>query len=67
MDIKITEEERCIILLCSFPNSWDNLVKAIGSNNTTLNIADVVASLLSEYMRRNTMEGSTPEELLVRG
>jgi hypothetical protein len=36
VDIKITEEEKCIILLCSFPNSWDSLVMVIGSNSTKL-------------------------------
>ena len=51
MDIKITEDEKCISLLCSFPDSWDNLVVAICSNNTTLKIDDVVAALLSEEMR----------------
>jgi hypothetical protein len=35
MDIKITEE-KCIILLCSFLDSWDSLVVAIGINTTTL-------------------------------
>ena len=51
VDIKITEEEKYISLLCSFPDSWDNLVVAIGSNNTTLNIDDVVATLLLEETR----------------
>ena len=51
MDIKITEEEKCISLLCSFPDSWNNLVMFIGSNNTTLNIEDVVISLLLEEIR----------------
>ena len=32
VDIKIYEEEKCISLPCSFPNSWDSLVVAIGSN-----------------------------------
>lgn len=50
MDIKITEEEKCIRLLCSLPDSWYNLVVAIGSNNTTQKIDDVVAYFLSEYM-----------------
>ena len=67
VDIKITEEEKCIILLCYFTNSWDNLVMAIGSNTTTLVLEDMVASLLSEEMRRKNMEGSTKDALVVRG
>jgi hypothetical protein len=59
MDIKFTGEEKCIILLCYLPDSWDSLVMAIGSNTTTLMLEDVVAYLLSEEMRRKNMEGST--------
>ena len=66
-NINITKEEMCISLMCSFPNSWDNLVMDIGSNNTTLKIDDVVATLLLEEMRRQTMEGSTPKVLSMRG
>ena len=33
MDIKITDEEKCIRLLCSSPDSWDILVVVIGSNH----------------------------------
>jgi hypothetical protein len=47
VDIKIIDEEKCINLLCSFPDSWDILVMAIRSNETILVIEDVVASLLS--------------------
>ena len=46
VDIKITEEEKCISILCSFLDSWDNLVVAIGSNTTTLALEDVISSLL---------------------
>jgi hypothetical protein len=35
----------------------------IGSNSTTLVLEDVVASLLSEEMRRKNMEGSTKDAL----
>jgi hypothetical protein len=55
MDIKITEEKNSISLLCSFPESWDRLVVAIGSNTNTLELEGVVASLLSEEMRRKNM------------
>jgi hypothetical protein len=67
VDIKIIEEEKCISIPCSLSNSWDNLVVAIGSNNTTLKIDDVIATLLSEEMRRKTMEGSNLKDLSVRG
>jgi hypothetical protein len=40
---------------------------AIGSNSTTLALEDVVASLLSEEMRRKNMEGLTKDALVVRG
>jgi hypothetical protein len=40
---------------------------AIGSDTTTLVLEDVVASLLSEEMRRKNMERSTKDSLVVRG
>ena len=48
LDINITNEEKCISLLCYFLDSWDNLVVAIGSYTTTLVLEDMVASLLLE-------------------
>jgi hypothetical protein len=66
VDIKITEEEKCIIILCSLSDSWNSLVVAIGINSTTLALEDMVASLLSEEMRRKNIEGSTKDALVVR-
>jgi hypothetical protein len=66
VDIKITDEEKCINLLCSFSDSWDSLVMALGSNTTTLSLENMVASLFSEEMRRRNMEGSTKDALVVR-
>jgi hypothetical protein len=48
MDINIIDEDKCINLVCSFLDSSDSLVVAIGSNTTTLVIEDMVSSLLSE-------------------
>jgi hypothetical protein len=52
VNITITKEDKCITLLCSLPESWDNLVVAIGSTTqSTLKYEDVVSSLLSKEMR----------------
>jgi hypothetical protein len=52
VNITIAEEDKCISLLCSLPDSWDNLVVEISSTTqSTLKYEDVVASLLSEEMR----------------
>ena len=67
MDIKITKEEKCIILLCSFIDFWDILAMAIESNITIINIDNVVASLFSEEMRWKNMEGLIHDALMVRG
>eukprot|EP00253_Pinus_taeda_P024032 PITA_24032 len=56
VDIKISDEDKCIGLLCSLPDSWDTLVIAIGSNATALWFDEIVSSLLTEEMRRKNME-----------
>ena len=50
--IKMDEEDKCITLLCSLPDSWDNLIVAIGSaSQATLKFDEIVSSLLLEEMR----------------
>ena len=51
IDIKISDEDKCISLLCSLPNSWDILVIVIGSNATALQFDEIVSALLTEEMR----------------
>jgi hypothetical protein len=65
--IKISDEDKCISLLHSLPDSWDNLVVCIGNNETTLKFNDVVSSLLSKEMRRKPMDNQRMNALYVRG
>jgi hypothetical protein len=65
VNITIAEENKCITFLCSLPESWDNLVVEIGSNTqSTLKYEDVVASLLYEEMRQESMDGHRTYALL---
>jgi len=47
----MNEEDRCMTLLCSFLDSWDNLVMAIGSSVNILVLDEVMIALLSEEVR----------------
>ena len=61
------EEDKCITLLCSLLDSWDNLVVAIGSSTkSALKFEDIVSSLLSEEMRRKSMDSQSADALSVR-
>eukprot|EP00253_Pinus_taeda_P031417 PITA_31417 len=56
VDIKVLDEDKCISLLCSLPDSSDSLVIAIGSNATSLQFDEIVSALLMEEMRRKNMD-----------
>eukprot|EP00253_Pinus_taeda_P026967 PITA_26967 len=64
VDIKISNEDKCISLLCSLPNLWDNV---IGSNATTLQFDEIVSALLKEEMRWKNMESQNDDAFSVRG
>jgi len=67
VDIKILDEDKCISLLCSLPNSWDSLVIAICSNAIALQFNEIVSFLLMEEMRQKNMESHNGDALSVRG
>ena len=65
VDIKISNEDKCISLLCSLPDLWDSLVIAIGSNATALQFDEIVSSLLTEEMRWKNMESQNGDALSI--
>jgi hypothetical protein len=67
IDINIFDEDKCIDLLCSLPDSWDSLVVSIGSNTSDLKFDEVVSSLFSEEMRWENMEGQSTDTLFIGG
>eukprot|EP00253_Pinus_taeda_P020546 PITA_20546 len=56
VDIKISDEDKCIRLLYSLQDSWDSLVIAIGSNAIALQFDEIVSSFLMEKVRRKNVE-----------
>eukprot|EP00253_Pinus_taeda_P019248 PITA_19248 len=67
IDIKISNEDNCISLLCSILDSWDILVIAIGSNVVALQFDEIVSSLLTEEMRQKNMESQNGDALSIQG
>eukprot|EP00253_Pinus_taeda_P032199 PITA_32199 len=67
IDIKISNEDKCISLLCSLPDSWDSMVIAIGSNANALQFDEIVSSLLTEEMRWKNIESQNGDAFSVRG
>eukprot|EP00253_Pinus_taeda_P021577 PITA_21577 len=65
VDIKISDEDKCISLLCTLPDSWDSLVIAIGSNATSLQFDEIVSASLREEMRWKTMDNQNGDALSV--
>jgi len=67
IDIKISDEDKCIGLLCSPLDSWDSLVIAIGSNAIDFHFDEIVSSLLTKEMRWKNMECQNGDALFVQG
>ncbi|KAJ0085618.1 hypothetical protein Patl1_08247 [Pistacia atlantica] len=68
VDVQVTESEKVVTLLCSLPDTWDNLIVAIGGGGLTqMSWESVCSTLLAEDMRRRGSEGSSRDALTARG
>ena len=66
LDVKIDEEDRALLLLCSLPVSYDGLITTLVYGKETLNFEEVVGVLRSNEQReRLCKEGSNSEVLAV--
>nr|CAD1835506.1 unnamed protein product [Ananas comosus var. bracteatus] len=64
LDVRINEEEKASILLCSMPKSWDNLIMNLSHVETLIKTESVVASLLTEKIRRKSSQRSSLKEAM---
>src|SRR5438132_1450365 len=66
--VKVDDEDRAIILLCSLPRSYEHLVTTLTYGKEDVKVDDIVAALLAHDQRRknNATEGSSSEALQVR-
>jgi hypothetical protein len=67
--MKIDDEDKAIILLCSLPRSYEHLVTTLTYGKEDIKVEDIVAALLSHDQRRknNATEESSGDALLVKG
>ena len=67
MGINFDEEVRALLILCSFHESWNDLVMAMSNSISRSNILkydDVISVILSEETRRKTSCGYTSRSSL---
>jgi hypothetical protein len=69
IEVKFEDEDKDITLLCSFPESWDNLVTSIIFISTEVLDYDTVVGVLpaEEMRRKSSKETSTSKVMLIRG
>ena len=63
LSVKIDDEDRAILLLCSLPQSYEHLITTLTYGKETIKVEDVTAALLSYDMRKkNTAKEVTHGE-----
>jgi len=69
VDVKIDDEDRAIILLCSLPRSYEHLITTLTYGKEDIKVEDIVAVLLAHDQRRknNATEDSFGDAYLARG
>ncbi|KAE8680998.1 hypothetical protein F3Y22_tig00111356pilonHSYRG00195 [Hibiscus syriacus] len=67
LDVKIEDEDKAMILLCSLPPSYENMVTTLIYGKETIKVEDITAALLAHNQRKqNTGESSQADSLYVK-
>ena len=64
LDIRIDEEDRALLLLCSLPVSYDGLITTLVYGKETLNFEEMVGVLRSNDQWKKLCKGSLNSEVL---
>ncbi|GJV54301.1 hypothetical protein Tco_1450042 [Tanacetum coccineum] len=69
IDIEIKDEEKALMLLTSFPSSYENFIKTLLYGKESLTIKDVLATLNSKELKKRTKgtKEETGDGLYVKG
>ena len=52
LDVKIEDEDRAIILLCSLPSSYENIVTTLTYGKETIKVEEITEALLAHDQRK---------------
>ncbi|KAL4384756.1 hypothetical protein GQ457_15G014670 [Hibiscus cannabinus] len=68
LDVKIEDEDRVMILLCSLPSYYEHMVTTLTYGKETINVEEIIAALLAHNQRKhNAGESSHADSLYVKG
>ncbi|KAE8674685.1 putative ribonuclease H protein [Hibiscus syriacus] len=68
IDVKIEDEEKAMILLCSFPPSYEHIVITLTYGKENIKVEEIIAALLAHNQRKqNGGESSQADSLYVKG
>ena len=65
LDVKIDEEDRVLLLLCSLPGSYDGHITTIDHRKEILNYEEIVGVLRSNEQREKICKGDPMSEILI--
>ena len=64
LDVKIDEEDRALLLLCSLSGSYDGLIITLVYGKKILNYEEIVGVLRSNEQRKKIYKGDSKSEIL---